>query len=301
MKRNILLVCVCMVLASPAFGASRDVSRKAPLFEGPASPAAGLLLIELPEISRPGHHEVQARYRLAGEEYFTEVIRFDVPDMDAVPTVELLAWFPERRAAFFQQSLVAVADVTLILDGGQSLVFDLSELRAETARLQEYGFWAMDTKAEAVSPTLDLQKVTGASCTQSGCYDDCYWYYDRCVEQQCGVNPAEDCLARCEAELSSCASFCAVCPTYTQWVEEEILSNTYTGNTVCLWWLGSGHVHQEYYTSKKLTTYRRTKDCCGSSSTEVVNVQYWQGYCYLPNNNYTCAPAGPPAACIAGL
>jgi hypothetical protein len=274
--------------------------------ELPAPPviASDLLFVEVPELVVPGRHKLSAEYRIEGQPAFLEVLRLDVPESVASPVVELLAWFPEKRQMILGQGPIRQVEVVLTFDEEQSRILPLVELVEKSSRLTSSGISPLAAVSENLPPSdFDIARILAeaSSCTQQGCYDDCWAYYNQC-ESGCGIPPAEDCLQRCDSYYYECQAFCAVCPkTIKTWVEQEVVSATETGNFRCSVFLGYRHPHEEYLTTKKFTTYKRVKDCCGTYTTTVTKIQYWTGLCYVPLTNYTCSPAVSPPACIIGF
>ena len=296
-RTTVIVLASALLWALPAAAQSAAPIQSAPL--APATdntPSDHLLLLELPD---PADHrlELEVRYLVGEEILFAERLitaPVDAADLagSAPVAVELLAWHPQVR----QQILARAADgdrVTVQVGAGtapilSTTVFDLL-LAARVLRRGE--LVTPQTRSVVLADALSTGP-TGQSflVTKGTCEDTCYREFRSC-ESDCGID--DQCIWYCELVRDHCLLDCETCtePTIEEWTTTTLVSWTYYGPTECDGPLhGTGKEARWGYMKLKYTDYRKTTYCDGTSTTEVIGVSYWEGFCWRLFFIYQCSP-----------
>lgn len=202
---------------------------------------------------------------------------------------ELFAWSPVWAEALAGGSGDDDTVVSLVLDGGTAEVFTPTELVAETRQLIERGFVPLPTASELVlgsrQPEGHLSSIFAAA-KDPACVNQCQAARDDCYDA-CGLPEDPMCLGYCEDEYDDCYGSCpSGCsgPTVTTYVEVTPLS-VVQNYPPPLCFSPSYRWYNYVRVYEKVTGYRKTTQCDGSSTTVVIGVNYRYTDCWLESTN----------------
>lgn len=254
-------------------------------------------------------HEVRFAVTVGGKPYLEETVVTPAATLKEQPAVEFLARDPQRLERLYSLAAnkVLPVRVEVTVDRRAPRVFDFDAFVAYNRALKIGGLRPVagesTLRVQAVEPAAAQPERAAAAPQPDGpCEDQCWWNYQNCMNNcsSCPTCPIPlggelpypgDC-SYCDSEYNYCL---ASCPppcnpgdiigetTYTE--SELVAINGSYWECLKRWWNPDptwGEWFQWTQWVYKVTTYKRTTYCGGSTSTTVLSVTYSSFYCQYP-------------------
>lgn len=288
MCKKLCILAICL-LALPAniFGAE--------ILRSEAGPEIGLqpLLLEIDESLAVGS-PILTEIHVDGSLVFTEeAITLGTSEEAGTLALPILASSPS-----VQEGLVAMASdrgtqVTVrVVSGDQVLTdVDLGQLSANTEALVATGARMVGLRFVLE----DIKQATAPPENGGSCELQCEIQWIQCLNQNgCQIplqgGPATNArgetqglgCGQCNSQYNTCLNNCnpPPCPTVTYPTSTVFLGYTPLGGAFCYNWSFDGGLFQFSQATYQITDYRRTVNCDGSVTLEVLQVTSAYSYCY---------------------
>jgi hypothetical protein len=293
MIRSLLSVGLFLALAIPAVAGPPATNGSAPA----NLPSATPLFYEIRAV--PGERvQLDFEVRVNGALHLRERLAVTQPEEKGIAAVEILAYHPAERARLAKLAAEPGKKlrIRVSVDGVKKEELAFEHLVAANQTLRETGFRPVATERPSVSgpgvlPSRQPDPAFLSKQTEQECREGCYQSHDQCTSNCVWIpsvnktNKYVSCDA-CNSELNSCLAGCEpyVCqPTSSEQVYSEYLYDQFTGWQDCLndiYWYGEQILYDRYERWYRFTRYRVTRNCDGTTSTEVLAVWYSYENCH---------------------
>jgi hypothetical protein len=303
MIRSLLSLGLFLALAVPAAASPPAMDgRPAPANLASASPlpSASPLFYEIRAV--PGQRvRLEFEVRVDGALHLRERLAAIQPTEQGTAAVEILAYHPAERARIAKLAAEPGRKlrIRVSVNGGKQEELAFEDLVAANETLRETGFRPVATEKPEVSgpgmiparqpaprflvKTEEEEELCRQACSDA--YDQCYLtcYY----EEYMTAGKSVPCH-QCDSDYDDCVAGCSpppppICPTSSDHIYVEHLYDGWTGWQDCfndIYWWGRQVLYDRYERWYRVTRYRVTRYCDGSTSTEILAVWYEFEYCY---------------------